>query len=120
MVWGDTTTNVLTGSTWSNIYRVLDTTLTDSQRPIMASMVTVNTFAAAGTYWLDWQSDGTLASGPWAPPVTILGQTTTGNANQYTAHGALALDLERASSRACRSSSRARRRTATRRPTFRG
>ena len=35
-----------------------------------------------GTYWVDWQAAGSLASGPWVPPVTILGQTTTGDAKQ--------------------------------------
>ena len=35
-----------------------------------------------GTYWLDWQSDGTGGSGPWAPPIAILGQNTTGNGLQ--------------------------------------
>ena len=81
VVFGDTTTNRLAGSSFSNIYRVLDTGLTDSTRPIMADVVTVNTSLPAGTYWLDWQTGGTLASGPWAPPVTILGQTGKPGAN---------------------------------------
>jgi hypothetical protein len=68
---------------WSNIYRTLDTSLTDTQRPIMTVVVTVNTTLPPGTYWLDWQIGGTLASGPWAPPISILGQATTGNALQY-------------------------------------
>jgi hypothetical protein len=87
VVWGNTTTNVMVSTTWSNDYRVLDTGLLDTQRPIMAVVAGVNTTLPAGTYWLDWQFDGTLASGPWAPPVTILGQTTTGNALQYTSTG---------------------------------
>ena len=33
-----------------------------------------------GTYWLVWQADGSLGSGPWAPPITITGQAVTGNA----------------------------------------
>jgi len=37
---------------------------------------------AAGTYWVEWKSFGTLASGPWAPPVTVLGSTGTGNGKQ--------------------------------------
>jgi len=67
---------------WSGIYRVTDTTGGANNRPIMANVATVNTFLAQGTYWLDWQVDGSLASGPWAPPVTINGQTTTGNGLQ--------------------------------------
>ncbi len=91
VVFGDTTTNRLVSSVWTNIYRVLDTALMDSTRPVMASEVAVNTFLPTGTYWLDWQVGGTLASGPWAPVVTILGQTTTGNALQYTSTGWAAL-----------------------------
>ena len=43
--------------------------------------------ALEGTYWVAWQTDGTLSSGPWAPPVTILGQTTTGNGQQSITGG---------------------------------
>jgi hypothetical protein len=94
VVWGDTTTNVLTSSTWSNIYRVLDTASgTTTNRPIMANVVTVGTLLPQGTYWLDWQADGSLSSGPWAPPITINGQTTTGNALQWTTAWAAATDV---------------------------
>jgi hypothetical protein len=93
VVFGDTTTNRLTNSVWSNIYRALDTSLTASDRPIMANTVTVNTFLPAGTYWADWQADGSASfSGPWAPPISILGQTDTGNAMQWTGAWAPALD----------------------------
>jgi hypothetical protein len=86
IVFGDDTTNRLAGSSFSNIYRVLDTGLLDTARPIMADVVTVNTILPAGTYWLDWQTGGTLTSGPWAPPVTILGQTAKpgSNGQQYS------------------------------------
>ena len=40
---------------------------------------------APGTYWVQFQFGGTVASGPWAPPVTILGQTATGNGLQSLA-----------------------------------
>ena len=88
VIWGDTATNVLATTIWSNIYRVSETTSgTSADRPIMANTVTVNTTLPAGTYWLDWQTDGTLSSGPWAPPITINGQATTGNAIQWTSSG---------------------------------
>jgi hypothetical protein len=87
VVFGDTTTNRLASTTWTNIYRVLDTNLLDSTRPIMTAVGTVNTFLPAGTYWVDYQLNGTLTSGPWAPPISILGQTTTGNARQFTSTG---------------------------------
>ena len=91
VVWGDTTTNLLANSISSNSYRVLDTDLTASNRPVMADTATVGARLPAGTYWLDWQADGSLASGPWAPPISILGTTTTGNAMQYTSTGWAAL-----------------------------
>ncbi len=82
VVWGDDTTNVMSSSGWTGVYRVTDTDLQNNQRPIMANEVTVNTLLPEGVYWLDWQADGSLGSGPWAPPISILGQTTTGNAEQ--------------------------------------
>jgi hypothetical protein len=81
VVFGDTTTNRLASTTWTNIYRTLDTALTASDRPVMSVVATINTFLPAGTYWVDWQVGGTLASGPWAPPVSILGQLGKPGAN---------------------------------------
>lgn len=63
-----------------------DTALTGTTRPIMESILSVpggQLTLQPGTYWLDWIAGGTLASGPWQPPVTIIGQTTTGNARQF-------------------------------------
>jgi len=81
VVWGDTTTNVLAGTGWMNAYRCKDDDLTMSVRPIMQNTATVGTVLGPGTYWLDWQTGGTLSSGPWAPPVTILGLTHPAGAN---------------------------------------
>ncbi|MCZ7650022.1 MAG: hypothetical protein M5U13_02190 [Thermoanaerobaculia bacterium] len=73
----------LVSSLFTNIYRTSDTTPSVTNRPIMATEVDLGGLVLpAGSYWLAWQADGTLASGPWAPPVTILGQTTTGNGLQ--------------------------------------
>ncbi len=83
VVFGDTTTNRLSFNSFSNIYRETETSLGATNRPIMAlsaSGLSIN--LSAGTYWLDWQAGGSLGSGPWGPPKTILGQTTTGNAVQ--------------------------------------
>jgi hypothetical protein len=85
VIWGDLMTNRLASTTFSNIYRDTETTVGDSTRPIMRVVATVSTSLAPGTYWVEWQMGGTLASGPWAPPITILGQTTTGNALQSSA-----------------------------------
>ena len=81
VVFGDTTTNRLASSTYSGINRTVGATLTNPDRPIMANVVTINTFLPAGTYWFDWQTGGTLASGPWAPPVTLAGQLGKPGAN---------------------------------------
>lgn len=93
VVWGDATTNVLASSTFAHIYRVQDTHLTYDDRPIMAGEVAVDTLLPPGTYWLDWQTGGTLPSGPWVPPVSILGQATTGNARHYDPGAAAWTDL---------------------------
>lgn len=81
IVFGDTTTNRMASTTFSNIYRALDTDLAASNRPIMAVVATVGTTLPAGTYWVDWQLAGSLASGPWAPAVSIAGSTGKAGAN---------------------------------------
>jgi hypothetical protein len=40
-----------------------------------------------GTYWVDYQAEGSLASGLWGPPITINGLTVIGNAMQMTSAG---------------------------------
>jgi hypothetical protein len=85
VIYGDTSTNRMTATTWSNSYRVLDTALPDTARPIMVNTVSLDITLDPGTYWLDWQTNGSFASGPWAPPITRNGQTTTGNGLQYLA-----------------------------------
>jgi hypothetical protein len=85
VVFGDTTTNRLVSTEFANIYRRLESEPADASRRVFVAVASVNTFLPAGTYWLDWQVDGDIAySGPWAPPVTIDGQTSTGNALQWT------------------------------------
>jgi uncharacterized repeat protein (TIGR01451 family) len=81
VVFGDTTTNRLLSTAYTNIFRTASTPLTGTTRPIMANTVTINTFLPAGTYWFDWQTGGTLASGPWAPAVTLVGQLAKPGAN---------------------------------------
>ncbi len=39
-------------------------------------------YLPVGTDWVEVQAGGTASNGPWCPPVTILGETTTGNALQ--------------------------------------
>ncbi len=86
VVFGDTTTNRMTATLFTGIYRVTETTISATTRPIMAVEAGgLNISLPAGTYWLDWQVGGTLASGPWAIPLTILGQAATGDALQFLA-----------------------------------
>ncbi|MCB1049038.1 MAG: hypothetical protein H6510_00830 [Acidobacteria bacterium] len=83
VVWGDTSTNRLSSTSFTGIFRVAETTTgVSTERPIMAVVATVGAQFPAGTYWLDYAAAGSLPSGPWAPPITINGQTSTGNAMQ--------------------------------------
>lgn len=85
IIAGDQTANDLDGSYWSNIYRTQEADLQNIQRPVMANRVaTVGQLTlGSGTYWLDWQTGGSLSSGPWAPPITINGVAATGNGLQF-------------------------------------
>jgi len=84
VIFGDLVTNRLADTYWIGTYRVVDYDMLVSNRPIMTAVANVNISLPQGTYWLEWMIDGSLTSGPWAPPISILGQTTTGNALQYT------------------------------------
>jgi hypothetical protein len=71
---GNTTNMVATGSgldssTFTGIYRV-NVGASDINRPIFMNTVNVNVSLADGSYWVAWNVAGSLASGPWAPPVT--------------------------------------------------
>ena len=79
----------LDGTSWTNIYRVAETsTGTSANRPIMANEADLGgMYLPAGTYWIAWQTNGLLSSGPWAPPITVSGTLTTGNGLQSTDSG---------------------------------
>jgi len=88
VTWGNTQTNLMTATYWSGIYRDTETNAGNMDRPIMACKVaTPGLTLAPGTWWIDYQAEGSSASGPWAPPISIIGQTTTGNAVQKTETG---------------------------------
>ena len=78
------TTNSLILTEWAGIYRTSsDDYATANTRPIMFMLCAVPEFTLTeGEYWVEVSVGGTLASGPWCPPRTILDQTTTGNAIQ--------------------------------------
>ena len=83
IVFGHTLPNRLADTTWSGIYRVRETSLSAVNRPIMQNTASGGLVLNPGTYWLEWQAEGSLPSGPWAPPITISGVVTSGNAMQY-------------------------------------
>ena len=87
VVWGDLTTNRLQRTGFSNIYRALSTTPTNCDRRIQEVVATTSGSLPAGQYWVQWGLTGSLASGPWCPPVTISGVAVTGDALQLTPTG---------------------------------
>jgi hypothetical protein len=95
LIHGDLTTNVLESTTWTGVYRVSDTdpncpSGTCSLRPIMEVVADVDVELGEGTYWVAYNFSGTLASGPWNPPVASMGSCNTGNAQQSLSGGAFA------------------------------
>ena len=98
VVFGDLSTNRLISTSWTKTYRAADTNLLDDSMPIMENVVYVGTFLPAGTYWLDWSTKGSMTTGPWVPPVTILNMTTTGNAKVFKDSWQPALDAGTGSS----------------------
>ena len=91
VVWGDLTTNRLSATSWTHCYRVHPEHLDAVDRPLMALSAEVDVALPAGVYWLEMQAAGSMANGPYSPPVSIVGQPVTGNALAYAdgAWGAL-------------------------------
>jgi len=86
-VWGDLSTNVMTSTSFTNVYRVrFSNQGTDNTyRPICAS---VSEFSSpitltAGTYFLCWLQEGLDGMHLYNPAVTIDGVVETGNALAY-------------------------------------
>ena len=85
IIAGDTSTNRLINTTWSNIYRTNSTDFMNTDRPLMRNTTDASGIVLpSGTYWLAWQTGGTATSGPWVPEITITNQPVTGNALQYS------------------------------------
>ena len=85
VIWGNTSTNILASTGWTNSYRVSQTTTgVSTDRPIMYANLAINVLLPPGTYWLDYQLNGNGSfSGPWAPPIPLNGRSTTGNSLQF-------------------------------------
>jgi hypothetical protein len=85
IVFGDLVTNRFISSTSPNLQRDWDGGMCPNYRYVYTNVASAGVTLPPGTYWIEWMTDGSLTySGPWAPPITILGQTTTGNALQYS------------------------------------
>jgi hypothetical protein len=83
VIFGDGTTNRLTNTGFSGIYRILDNNYTDNNRPIMENYAAFSLHLDPETYWVIWTYIGSTSyGGPFVPPITILGQNTTGNGIQ--------------------------------------
>jgi hypothetical protein len=88
VVWGNLTTNLLASTSFTNIYRSIETNFLASNRPIMEVVANfAGCVLSPGTYWVQYQFTGSLTSGPWAPPISIWDTGLTGNALQYTSTG---------------------------------
>lgn len=87
VIYGDLESNVLTESAWANTYRDSEINTGDTSRPIMYAKALFNDLILpAGTYWLDFSFQGNKnLSGPWAPPISILDATETGDGLQFNA-----------------------------------
>lgn len=71
-------------------YRVTDTTLTNTQRPIFQINADIPDITlGAGNYFVTWALAGTSTSGPFVPPV--FGSLGSGNALQAIGPGSFAL-----------------------------
>lgn len=87
VIFGDTSTNRLRSTAFTGMYRYSETTV-GTARPVMSVEADVaGLVLEPGTYYVDVQFEGSLTSGPWLPPITIIGETTTGNAQQLTDTG---------------------------------
>jgi len=84
IIFGDFTTNLLDSTVWSDTYRESESN-PGTARAIHVTTVAIPTWnLAAGTYWVEWTVAGDAAfSGPWQPPISILGQAATGDAQIF-------------------------------------
>lgn len=86
IVWdGYATPNAISSNLSSGVFRRLAGTAVD--REIYTVQVPLGPGGAGivlnpGVYWIECSFSGTLASGPWMPPIVELGQGFTGNGSQ--------------------------------------
>ncbi len=73
----------MTATSWTGVWRVLSTALTNQQRPIMrVTMANLGINLAAGTYWVDFAIAPTPTAAVFCPPNTTV--SASNNAQQFT------------------------------------
>jgi hypothetical protein len=82
VVFGDTTTNRLLSTYWNREVRISQTTV-NIARALKITTGSIGVTLPPGTYWVEWGVTGLS----FAPPVTITGDTVTGNARQRGSAG---------------------------------
>ncbi len=84
VVWGDLVIGIIGGASYANANRVLESDQSATNRQINRVIADTDGLTLdPGSYWIEWSFEGFGASGPWAAPVVILGESTTGNAMQF-------------------------------------
>lgn len=82
LVFGDDSTNRLSSTSFTNIYRMGETEgFANNSRPMMALNANVSTSLGEGHYAVVWAATGSLGSGPSMTLVTFLGQSGKAGAN---------------------------------------
>lgn len=88
VVWGDMTTDRYLDSEMTGGNRVLEGNEGNTDRKIEKVVAETSGLSLeAGTYWVEVSFMGMESSGPWAPPISILGEPTTGDGLQRVPAG---------------------------------
>jgi hypothetical protein len=85
VVWGDMTTNIMSFTGWTGIYRTSATAFDNTQRPIMNILADgLDVTLADGEYWVEFAATGSTTSGPWVPLVSSPDAAIIGNSLIYS------------------------------------
>ena len=84
IIFGNLADNMLISSGWTGTWRVLESD-PEEERPVMEVVADVyGLILTPGTYWVDFQVHGYWVGATLSPPITVLGETQTGNALLYS------------------------------------
>ena len=85
LVFGDTSTNRLTDDQMLLLYRYPESN-SAAYRQVQQLTVSLGTTLQPGHYWLDWNGSASIGA-PFFPPLTVIGQTITGNGMIFPSGG---------------------------------